>query len=92
MLYVFSNFKYLLLNTISKMEKLFLRSKAALDSVFLEYHRPLFHKIDWSNPFSAIIGARGVGKTTLLIQRLAALGLPPHHLLSLIFPNFPNAS
>lgn len=63
------------------MEKLYLRSKAALDAVFLEYHRPLFYKIDWSNPFIAIIGARGVGKTTLLLQRLAILKLPAQEAL-----------
>lgn len=57
------------------MEKLRLRSNAALGTVFLEYRRPLFYKIDWSHPFSAIIGARGVGKTTLLLQRLASLKL-----------------
>jgi hypothetical protein len=60
------------------MEKLYLRSNAAIRTVFTAYHRPLFYKIDWTNPFNAIIGARGVGKTTLLLQRLAALNLPVH--------------
>ncbi|HKK76295.1 MAG TPA: AAA family ATPase [Saprospiraceae bacterium] len=58
------------------MEKLFLRSQAALQTINLEYHRSLFDEIDWSNPLIAITGARGVGKTTLLLQKLKSLQIP----------------
>jgi len=39
--------------------------------------RPLYHTIDWENHLNALLGTRGVGKTTLLIQRLQELKLPP---------------
>ncbi|MCB0571731.1 MAG: ATP-binding protein [Phaeodactylibacter sp.] len=63
------------------MEKLFLRSQAALATVSNRYHRPLFHNIDWDNALIAILGARGVGKTTLLLQRLKMLKLSPREAL-----------
>jgi len=34
----------------------------------LPYKRYLFNKINWKNPLIGIVGARGVGKTTLLLQ------------------------
>ncbi|OQX81310.1 MAG: hypothetical protein B6D56_02510 [Candidatus Omnitrophica bacterium 4484_70.1] len=34
----------------------------------LSYRRYLFDKINWKNPLIGIVGARGVGKTTLLLQ------------------------
>jgi predicted AAA+ superfamily ATPase len=63
------------------MQKLFLRSQAALQTIATEYRRPLYEDIDWSNPLIAVIGARGVGKTTLLLQRLQALKLPAQQAL-----------
>lgn len=63
------------------MQKLFLRSQAALKTADTAYRRPLYDSIDWSNPLIAVIGARGVGKTTLLLQRLQALKLPPQQAL-----------
>ena len=47
----------------------------------LEYVRPLYGNIDWENPLTALLGARGVGKTTLLLQRLQRLGLPSQEAL-----------
>lgn len=63
------------------MQKLFLRSQAALKMADTAYRRPLYDSIDWNNPLIAVIGARGVGKTTLLLQRLQALKLPPQQAL-----------
>jgi len=34
----------------------------------LTYRRYIFTKINWQNPLIGIVGARGVGKTTLLLQ------------------------
>lgn len=63
------------------MDKLLLRSQAALHTLQTDYKRPLYEAIDWGNPLIAVLGARGVGKTTLLLQRLKALDLPPQQAL-----------
>lgn len=63
------------------MEKLRLRSQAALDTIHTDHHRSPFDEIDWDNPLVGITGARGVGKTTLLLQKLKALQLPPQEAL-----------
>lgn len=57
------------------MEKLIQRFHALLaatDTTFLRYNYPL---IDWNDRMTAIIGARGIGKTTLLLQHIK-LDLP----------------
>lgn len=63
------------------MDKLFRRSQAALHTLQTDYKRPLYEVIDWGNPLIAVLGARGVGKTTLLLQRLKALNVPPQQAL-----------
>ncbi len=50
------------------MDKLFQYSKSRIDSVNTDFKRYLWNKIDWNNRLIAITGARGVGKTTLLLQ------------------------
>jgi predicted AAA+ superfamily ATPase len=50
------------------MEKLFQLSAAGADSVDLRFKRYLWNRINWKNRLIAITGARGVGKTTLLLQ------------------------
>lgn len=57
--------------------KLLSRSEAALENIPKSYERKLLEDIDWNDPLVAIIGPRGVGKTTILGQRLAKLALPP---------------
>lgn len=52
------------------MEKLIQRFQALLaatDTKFLRYNHQL---IDWNDRMTAIVGARGVGKTTLLLQHI----------------------
>lgn len=51
-----------------KMEKLFQFSASRIDSVDTSFNRYLWNKIKWDNRLIAITGARGVGKTTLLLQ------------------------
>ncbi|MCC8113848.1 MAG: AAA family ATPase [Bacteroidales bacterium] len=41
-----------------------------LSSVNSKFHRYLYHEINWDSRLIAIKGARGVGKTTMLIQRI----------------------
>lgn len=50
------------------MERLQSISRQKTDSVKLGFKRYLYSQIDWSNRLIAIKGARGVGKTTLLLQ------------------------
>ena len=59
------------------MESLHRRSDSLLSTVTTAYERPLLRLIDWSDPLILLLGPRGVGKTTLLVQRLKALDLPP---------------
>ncbi len=48
------------------------RYKKLLSLVKTKIHRSLFHEIDWSQPLIGIKGQRGVGKTTLMLQRIKA--------------------
>ncbi|HGZ70869.1 MAG TPA: AAA family ATPase [Nitratifractor sp.] len=41
-----------------------------LEKVSLKHKRYLIHKIDWSNRLIGILGQRGAGKTTLMLQYL----------------------
>jgi uncharacterized protein len=50
------------------MEYLYQYSAARVNSVDVSFKRFLWKKINWSNRLIAITGARGVGKTTLLLQ------------------------
>lgn len=64
-----------------KMERLYSISQSTLALATLEYIRPLYHGIAWENNLNALLGTRGVGKTTLLLQRLKKLNLPPNEAL-----------
>jgi uncharacterized protein len=50
------------------MDKLFQYSASRINSVSIEFKRYLWDKINWNNKLIAITGARGIGKTTLLLQ------------------------
>jgi len=52
------------------MERLIGQYRMLIDNTSLQFVRYLYDKIDWNNRFIAILGARGVGKTTLLLQRI----------------------
>ena len=52
------------------MEKLAEYSALRVQNVDLGFKRYLWNKIDWDNRLIAITGARGVGKTTLLLQHI----------------------
>jgi predicted AAA+ superfamily ATPase len=58
------------------MEKLFEKYFRKVDQVKLQFSRYLLPQIDWSNRLIGIKGARGTGKTTLLLQ-YAKQHLPP---------------
>lgn len=55
---------------INKMEHLFELYRKLLKGTSLQFQRSLIHKIQWNNRLIGITGARGVGKTTLVLQYL----------------------
>jgi predicted AAA+ superfamily ATPase len=57
------------------MDDLLIVSQQKISSVNLSFKRYLFSKINWSNRLIGIKGARGTGKTTLLLQWLNQLNL-----------------
>ena len=52
------------------MEKLYEKFKMKLDETPTEYVRHIHDEIEWNDRLVAILGARGVGKTTLVLQHL----------------------
>lgn len=52
------------------MEILIRTYKRRLDEVNTKIHRFLYTEIDWSQPLIGIKGQRGVGKTTMMLQRI----------------------
>ena len=64
------------------MDKLILLSEAFASRRLPEFRRSVYDDIRWdSQLYTAILGPRGVGKTTLLLQRLRELNLPPREAL-----------
>ncbi|MDO9613248.1 MAG: AAA family ATPase [Bacteroidota bacterium] len=51
-----------------KMEKLFQFSASRIQAVNLTFKRYMLERINWNNRLIGITGARGVGKTTMLLQ------------------------
>lgn len=52
------------------MQKLIERSNRLVKNISLQFQRDLLHTIKWNWRLISVIGARGVGKTTLLLQRM----------------------
>ncbi|CAA6819499.1 MAG: ATPase component BioM of energizing module of biotin ECF transporter [uncultured Sulfurovum sp.] len=69
------------------LEKLYNNEKILLNNLEIDFKRYLYEKIDFSSQMVAIVGARGVGKTTLLLQKLQELrqNTPLHHSLYFSF-------
>ena len=59
------------------MEQLLHKSSQLVQNVSLGKQRYLYAEIAWKNRLIGIKGSRGTGKTTMLLQRLKILGLPP---------------
>ncbi len=60
------------------MENLIHVSDQLIAGVTLKYSRYLSNQINWDNRLIGIKGARGTGKTTLVLQWLKKEGLPSH--------------
>ncbi len=69
------------------IEKLYLIEKQLLQNLSIDFHRYLYDTIDFSSQMVTIVGARGVGKTTLLLQKLQTLkaSYPSSHSLYFSF-------
>jgi predicted AAA+ superfamily ATPase len=63
------------------MERLKQISQDSLRLIGTRYVRPLYHTISWDNHLNALRETRGVGKTTILLQRLKELQMPPSEAL-----------
>lgn len=59
------------------MEALFNQYQSLIRQSFPEFKRFLFDEIHWSSRLIGIKGARGTGKTTMLLQWLKSQKLPP---------------
>ena len=55
-------------NQSNKMERLFQFSASRIRAVDVSFKRYMLQKINWNNRLIGITGARGVGKTTMLLQ------------------------
>ncbi len=56
------------------MQNLIIKSAKKIASVPDDFHRYLFEKINFKNRLIAILGARGTGKTTMLLQAAKKFG------------------
>ncbi len=50
------------------MEKLQISFDAMLRPITPSFHRYMFDRINWNNRMIGLVGPRGVGKTTLMLQ------------------------
>ena len=50
------------------MEHLIANYRKLLDETPTDFHRYIYDKVNWANRLVGIVGPRGVGKTTLLLQ------------------------
>lgn len=61
-----------------QLTELIEQSEVLIAAISLDFQRYLAHEIEWDNRLIGIKGARGTGKTTLLLQWLKQQGLPAH--------------
>jgi predicted AAA+ superfamily ATPase len=52
------------------MDKVYLEHKETLNSLKTNFRRNFTDEIDWNEPLLFIVGSRGVGKTTLILQHI----------------------
>lgn len=71
----------------SALLRIYDRSVALAKHAEGRFKRDLYHRIDWNQRLIGIKGARGVGKTTLLLQRLQEWTRPVEEVLYLSLDN-----
>jgi len=52
------------------MKTLYQKFETLLQNTTADFKRYLYEKVSWDNRMIGIIGARGVGKTTLILQHI----------------------
>jgi len=57
------------------MQEIFSYSNSIIETVELDFKRYLFNQINWEARLVEILGSRGVGKTTLMLQKAKILNL-----------------
>lgn len=62
---------------LCNMENLLAKSAALVQRTSENFHRYLFDQVRWDNRLIGIKGARGTGKTTLILQRLKSMKALP---------------
>ena len=70
------------------MQNLFDKSQKLVERVVGTAVRGLYSQIHWDTKMIGIKGARGTGKTTLLLQRMYQLGLSPQKALFVSLDDF----
>lgn len=60
------------------MDQLLAQSEVLVHATNTQFKRFLYYEINWTDRLIGIKGARGTGKTTMLLQKLKELSLPPH--------------
>lgn len=60
------------------MEQILLKSARLVQNQSLSFQRSLAQSIDWADRLIGIVGARGTGKTTLMMQQLKQKNTPTH--------------
>lgn len=51
------------------MQEIFANSNSLIENISLEFKRYLFSEINWNTRLIEILGSRGVGKTTMMLQK-----------------------
>ena len=62
------------------MENLFATSRELISRVDTSYVRDKHQEIDWNSRLIAILGSRGTGKTTMILQHIRLYDNTPHTL------------
>jgi len=62
----------------NELDKLYILSDRRVRETSLDFTRHLAEKIDWNDRLISLMGARGTGKTTLLLQRIKKSFDDPH--------------
>ncbi|HDR50154.1 MAG TPA: hypothetical protein ENN90_00835, partial [Mariniphaga anaerophila] len=55
------------------MQEIFAYSNSLIENVNLDFKRYLYREINWNARLIEILGSRGVGKTTLMLQKAKLL-------------------
>ncbi len=64
----------------SRREKIFKMSAELVADIAVDFKRYLYSEVDWDCRLVCVKGARGVGKTTMLLQRIAEMPNPDNAL------------